>query len=194
LALIVAVVTLVTSAIIVHVGCSSHVRSHCEITEGLRVLLRISSALWIALALCILALSRRSLVVVLIIVVVVLVLATMLLALVVTSIMLVWVVRIGIVVAPVSLLVLRPYFFDSKSSRFIIISITAALLMSLLITTIMVVVLLVLVIRIRIALLMAVAVVVMTLLRVSRHDCVLKGSPAEMRSALVQIGRANLLW
>jgi hypothetical protein len=118
--------------------------------------------------------------VVLIIVVVILVLTTMLLTLVVASILLVWVVRIGIVVAPVSLLVLRLYFFDSKSSRFIIISITAGLLMSLLITTIMVVVLLILIIRIRIALLMAVAVIVMTLLRVSRHDCVLKESPAEM--------------
>jgi hypothetical protein len=101
LALIVAVVSLVAASIVVHVGCSCHVRSHGEIAECLGVFLRITStlALWIALALGLTL--PTMLVIVLVIVVLVLVLSTMLLTLVVSAVVLVGVVCIGVVVTSV---------------------------------------------------------------------------------------------
>ena len=132
----------------------------------------------------VLARSRGSLVVVLIIIIFVLVLPAMLLALVVTSVLVVWVIGISVVVPSAIWSVLRSTFFRAAGNiRLIIISITALMVSLFGITALLVVITLtlVLVVRICVALLMmAVAVIVMTLLlRVSRHVCVLKESPVK---------------
>jgi hypothetical protein len=124
------------------------------------------------------------LVVVLIIIIFILVLPAMLLALVVTSILVVWVVGISVVVPSVIWSVLRYTCVRAAGNiRLIIVSITALMVSLFGITAVLVVIALtlVLIVRIRVALLMmAVAVIVMTLLlRVSRHVCVLKESPVE---------------
>jgi hypothetical protein len=121
----------------------------------------------------------------------------MLLALVVTSILVVWVVGISVVVPSVIWSVLRSTFvFELRENiRLIIVSITTLMVSLFGITALLVVITLtlVLVVRIRVALLMmAVAVIVMTLLlRVSRHVCVLKGSPVKDQQLLK---RPQRLW
>lgn len=99
LAFVVAVVALIATAVVVHVGGPSHIRSHCEVTECLRVLLGISThlALGVVAALALGVLSI--LIVILVIVVSVVVLAIVMASLVVPTILLVRVVGIGIVVA-----------------------------------------------------------------------------------------------
>ena len=74
-----------------------------------------------------------------------------------------------------------------KYLRLIIVSISALLVVALVCIPAIVVViwltLVVLIIRIRISLMMAIAIIVMTLLWVSRHDCVLESPPTKLRSA-----------
>ena len=101
LAFVVAVIPLVTSTVVVHVGGSSHVRSHGEITECLRVLLGIPAHFPFGIpTLALVLLPSSSLIVILVIVVSVVVLAVVV-TLIVPTILLIRVVGIGIIITTV---------------------------------------------------------------------------------------------
>ena len=76
---VLAVVPLVTTAVVVHVGGASHVGSHCEVAEGLRVLLRVVLATpWLTAWCSVLGVTILSATLVVILVVVVFVLVALL--------------------------------------------------------------------------------------------------------------------
>ncbi len=62
---------LIASTIVIHLGSAGHVRSHCKVTERLRVLLRIMAATlsWSTLSLTVPVLTGSALIVVLVVIV-----------------------------------------------------------------------------------------------------------------------------